>query len=44
MAYPPFPPNEGDEPSDATRDAGVRPTDAEQAAADQLDLKWRRHR
>ncbi|MET0653106.1 MAG: hypothetical protein ABWY63_11365, partial [Hyphomicrobiaceae bacterium] len=38
MAYPPFTPNEGDEPSDATRDAGVRPTDAEQAAADQLDL------
>ena len=38
MAYPPLPPNEGGEPSDATRAAGVRLTDAEQAEADRLDL------
>ena len=38
MAYPPFPPDDGGEPSDATRGASVRLSDAAQIAADRLDL------
>jgi hypothetical protein len=38
MAYPLFPPKDGGEPSDATRDAGVRLSDAAQTATDRLDL------
>jgi hypothetical protein len=38
MAYPPLPPKEGGEPSDATRGAGVRLGDAGQITADKLDL------